>query len=69
MDITRFVTAFAISAFFFLYFYLVVALVSTHTKCPDCGRIMHSFRFKKNASEGEYVCDFCQKKKYDASAE
>ncbi len=67
MDVTRILIALAISAFFFLYFYLVTALVSTHTKCPDCGRIMHSSRFKRNATEGEYVCSFCQIKKKDVS--
>ncbi|WP_069643713.1 hypothetical protein [Desulfuribacillus alkaliarsenatis] len=67
MDLTRLLIAFVVSGLFIFYFYLVAALISTHTKCPDCGKIMHSSRFKKNASEGEYVCNFCQKKKKSVS--
>ncbi|OEH86174.1 hypothetical protein BHU72_11590 [Desulfuribacillus stibiiarsenatis] len=67
MDTTRILLAFVVSSFFFFYFYVVAALISTHTKCPDCGKIMHSSRFKKDALEGEYVCNFCQQHKKDVS--
>jgi hypothetical protein len=67
MDITRLIIAFFVSTFFFFYFYLVSALISTHTKCPDCGKIMHSSLFSKDAPEGEYVCNFCQNKKKNVS--
>ena len=63
MDITRLIIAFVVSGVFIFYFYIVAALISTHTKCPDCGKIMNSSLFKKNADEAEYVCSFCEKRK------